>query len=268
MDVHVIDYYRPYSDQHPEGHFHKVIALHEAPDIDWEEISQQVPRLTRGWYELSRLKSQDRIDFTRDFWLSKIPFHPRLTNFLLGFFASLDDIGVYIIQKKFEDPLDVHLVYSLTGDSGFFHGEVPATTEEIIALQKGFPEIIFPLDYVAFLEIHNGFAKWTDTGITMTSKMLENYRAFQNMLANEDPLTSSKGEEINPQTLIPFYESYSMPFFQCFWAEWYPEVEMGNVYYSGLTKSVSDVYCPDCSTETMAFPTFTDWLIFYLEKIG
>lgn len=267
MDVHAVDYYRPYSEQHPDGHFHKVIPLHEAPDIDWKEISKQVPTLPRGWYELSRLSKEDRRDFTRDFWISKMPYHAKFTEFLVSFFESLDDIGVFIVQRKFEDPFEVHLVYSLSEDGGFFHGDIPAASDEILLMQKEFINYSFPLDYVAFLEIHNGFAKWTDTGITKIGKLKESYQAFQTMLANEEPLYTSKKEQIDPKTLIPFYESFGMPFFQCFWAEWYPEEEMGNVYYSGLTKSISDVHCADCSTETMAFPTFTDWFMFYLEKV-
>jgi hypothetical protein len=58
-----------------------------------------------------------------------------------------------------------------------------------------------------------------------------------------------------------------MPFYQCFWAEWYPEQEMGNVYYSGESKTISDVFGSFSSSETMAFTTFTDWLMFYLERI-
>ena len=58
-----------------------------------------------------------------------------------------------------------------------------------------------------------------------------------------------------------------MPFFQCFWLEWYPEDEMGNVYYSGVANTISDLAAKATSAENMAFPTFTDWLMFYLETI-
>lgn len=267
MDHHAVEYYTPYSDQHPQGHFHRVIALHDVPTIDWKEISNQVPRLSRGWFELSHLTQKDRIEFTRDYWISKLPYHPKQSEFLVNFFDSIDDIGVYIVQKKFNDPLEVHLVYSRSGDGGFFHGEPGASSDDLVALQRDFPNCIFPVDYLAFLQIHNGFAKWTDTGITGIGEMKSSYDSFQEMLSNEEPLRDQKGRSIDPKTLIPFYKSYGMPFFQCFWADWYPEEEMGNVYYSGLTKTISDVNCPDCSVEMMAYPTFTDWLMFYLEKI-
>lgn len=268
MDCHAVDYYRQYSDKLPQGHFHRVIALHDAPDIDWSKIAKMVPCSSKGWFELARLPVQDRIGFTREYWLSKFAYHPCLEDFLEKFFSSLDDIGVYIIQHKFEDPLTVHMVYSLSNDGGFFHGEPPAAQGEITKLQKQFSDYIFPQDYLTFLEIHDGFSKWMDTGIIKISEMRGGYEGFQEILENESPLVNSKGESINPKTLIPFYKSFGMPFFQCFWAEWYPDQEMGNVYYSGQTKSISEITCIDDGTETMAFPTFIEWLMFYLEKIN
>jgi len=267
MDSHVKEYYRAYSDETPQGHFHKVIALHDAPDIDWKEISKKVPNLNKGWYELAHLPVQDRIDFSRDYWLSKLPYHPNIQEFLNKFFESFDDIGVFIIQPKFEDPFEVHLVYSLKDDSGFFHGYPPATESEILSLQKEFPDFILPADYTAFLQIHNGFSKSTDTGIIPAWKLLESFKNFQSLFERGEPLFTTKGDPVNPQALIPFYESFGMPFFQCFWEEWYPDQEMGNVYYSGLTNTISDYKSGDAPTESMAFPTFLDWLMFYLEKI-
>ena len=78
MDTHAVEYYTPYSNTHPQGHFHSVVALHDAPDVDWKVISKQVPRLSRGWFELSHFPSKDRIEFTRDYWLGKSPFHPEI----------------------------------------------------------------------------------------------------------------------------------------------------------------------------------------------
>lgn len=267
MDYHIKEYYCPSSDESPRGNFHKVIALHEAPDIDWESLTAKIPSLCRGWYELAHLSVKDRIEFTRDFWLSKLPYHLKFPDFLMNFFDSLDDIGVFITQQKFDDPLDAHLVYSLKGNSGFYSGSPPISEEGVAQLQREFSEYIFPDDYLAFLKIHDGFSKTTDcTGIIKSSNMYKTYEKFQEMLAQES-LTTSQGAAVNPKTLIPFYESFGMPFFQCFWAEWYPENEMGNVYYSGTTKTISDVKTGDPSSESMAFPVFSDWLMFYLEQI-
>jgi hypothetical protein len=268
MDLHAIEYYSAYSEQGPHGHFHRVIALHDDPLMDWSEASKLVPSLNRGWYELSQLPVQDRIEFTREFWLTKLPYRAHLNEFLVSFFASLDDIGVFLTQQKYEDPFAIHLVYSLANNSGFFHGEGPADDLEIINLQKVFPNYILPADYLAFLRIHNGFAKLTDTGIIPSTHMKDGFEAFQKrLMEGQDPITTSDGVEVDPASLIPFYESFGMPFFQCFWRDWYPDQEMGNVYYSDLTRTISTCRKKDDCVETMAFETFTDWLMFYLEKI-
>lgn len=268
MDLHAVEYYSVYSEPGPHGHFRQVIALHDNPLLDWSDASKIAPGLCRGWYELAQLPTQDRIEFTRDFWLAKLPYHPNSNEFFTKFFASIDDVGVFLTQKNYEDPFIAHLVYSLAEDSGFFHGESAASEAEIINLQKEFPNYILPADYLAFLQIHNGFAKLTDTGMTPSTNMKESYQAFQKLLQEgEEPITTLKGASVNPKSLIPFYESFGMPFFQCFWGEWYPDQEMGNVYYSALARIIAPCEKKDESAETLAFQTFTDWLMFYLEKI-
>lgn len=270
MDHHVKEYFSQFHDDTPKGNFHKVLALHEDHSVSWDAVRELVPNFCRGWYELAHLKVEDRIEFSCDFWLSKLPYHPNLDNFLTQFFASLDDIGIYVVQRTFDDPFEASLVYSLRGDNGFFRGGLPATDQEINDLKKAFSEFILPSDYLAFLQIHNGFGKTTDcTGLTKTKCMPEKYESFQKILELEQgPLTTNLGRPVNPKMLIPFYESFGMPFFQCFWGEWYPEQEMGNVYYSGTTKTIFDVESSDPSMESMAFPTFLDWLMFYMERIG
>lgn len=268
MDHHVKEFYQQSSDEAPKGNFHKVIALHDSPDIDWENVKSMVPDLSKGWYELAHLSLKDRIAFTHDFWISRFPYTPGLDKFLDRFFDSLDDIGVYITQKKFDDPFEVSFIYSLKGDSGFYRGGLPISEKNLSSLQKFFGDLILPNDYFAFLQIHDGFCKTTDcTGITKSTRMRDSYQIFQDLVQKHGPIVTSKGREVDPKTLIPFYESFGMPFYQCFWADWYPEHEMGNVYYSGESKTISDVEGGGASTEIMAFPTFVDWLMFYLEKI-
>lgn len=267
MDRHAVEYYSPYSDEQPHGHFHQVIALHEERDLDWVEASTISPQLPKGWFELSHLSSRDRIDFVHEFWVAKLPYHPNLKNALFKFFTSLDDIGIFLTQVRNEEPFQPQMIYSLGEDSGFFKGEPFATEEATTHLQREFMDYILPGDYLSFLQIHNGFAKLTDTGILKSTEMKLNYLAFQDSLDNKYPILKPDGMVVNPKTLIPFYKSFGMPFFQCFWGEWYPENEMGNVYYSGVTNTISDCTKADCHVETMAFETFTDWFIFYLEKI-
>lgn len=268
MDVHALEFYSAYSETAPHGHFHHVIPLHDDPVMGWHSALKLAPKLSRGWYELAQLKTRDRIEFTRDYWLAKIPYCPHLMEFLFKFFARVDDVGVFLTQQTFDDPYQPHLVYSLADNSGFFHGESPATDSEIISLQKDFLNYILPADYLAFLQIHNGFAKLTDTGITPSFLMKAGYDAFQKIISGgQEPISTKEGAIVNPATLIPFYESFGMPFFQCFWGEWYPDQEMGNVYYSIPVRKISPSKKKGECEETMSFETFTDWLMFYLEKI-
>lgn len=266
MDHHLKEFYHQSSGDTPRSNFHSVIPLHLSQDIDWEELKEKIPSLMRGWYELAHLSAADRIEFTKDYWLSKLPYRQGLDESLGKFFSALDDIGVYITQKKFDDPYVAHLVYSIKGDGGFFCGGAPVTERGLMDLKDFFQNEILPKDYLAFLQVHNGFCKTTDsTGIIKTEDVPQTYLDLQRMQG--EPIMTTQGTFINPKSLIPFYESFGMPFYQCFCAEWYPEDEMGNVYYSREAKTISDIYTGTSSIETMAFPTFTDWLLFYLEKL-
>lgn len=269
MDEHIDEYYSQSSDQFPEGNFHSCIALHEAADVDWETVSKKVPILSRGWYELSQLFPKDRVQFSLDYWLTKLPYHPHVDEHLTDFFGALDDIGIFLIQKNPDDPFDVNMAYSLRGNRGFYRGNAPANEVDLIDLQKLFPNYILPEDYLAFLQIHDGFCKTTDcTGITSSKNINQRYQEFQELLEGQDTVKTRAGKVVEPQSLIPFYESFGMPYYQCFWAEWYPKQEMGNVYYSASENTISDpLSLPTISSEHMAFPTFLDWLFFYLEQI-
>ncbi|MEC7840038.1 MAG: SMI1/KNR4 family protein [Chlamydiota bacterium] len=268
MDYHFKEFFHEFSEDLPTGNFHKVIALHEAPDITWKSISEQVPSLSRAWFELAQLTKQDRIEFLNEYWQSKLPYHHNLSDFLTNFFGRLDEIGIFITQKKFDDPFEAQLVYSLTGDSGFYRGAPPASEVEIQELQASFSDVILPQDYLTFLQIHNGFFKTTDsTGLTTALEMKKCYDDFQEMFKDQGTIYTQNNQPVNPNTLIPFYKSFGMPFYQCFWSEWYPENEMGVVYFSETTKTVSDVSDGGTTFEHLCFPTFTDWLIFYLEPI-
>lgn len=268
MDEHIGQYFEEFSEHSLDGNFHRVLAVHEKPDIQWEMVEQLHPRIPRGWYELARLPSKDRIEFVLEFWLSQLPFHPQANESLSKFFGMIDDIGIYLTQKTFEHPFEAYLVYSLAGNKGFYRGGIPATEDEVRATQAYFPEYILPEDYLSFLKIHNGLWKTIDeTGLLNTYAMQNVYVNFQEMLELQGDLMTPEGKGINPKALIPFYESFGMPFFQCFWGEWYPLQEMGNVYYSGETNTISRTGNGELGEESMSFPTFQDWLFFYLESI-
>lgn len=268
MDRHIAEFYRNRADGVPNGHFHQVIALHEAKGISWKEVETKLPHLCKGWYELSRLSLNDRVEFTKEYWISKLPFNPRLSQAFDVFFKRLDDICIYLVQKTFDSPFEAHMIYSIKENSGFFMGRCGATEEELLSFKKAFPDVVFPEDYLAFLQIHNGFSKTTDTGLYRAEEMRTRFDQFQALVTvHEGVLTTLDELPVEPQSLIPFYSSFGMPFFQCFWSEWYPEGEMGNVYYSEAANTISILASKATSVENMAFPTFVDWLLFYLETI-
>ncbi len=249
-------------------HFHKVIALHEEPDLTWEFLNSQVPALPRGWYELSRLPASYRIEFTRDYWLSKIPNTLRdnenLERRIISFFDELEELGIYATQTSPGLPFDVHMVYGLKDAAAFFNGSPPASLDTINNLEKQFGTISFPRDYLNFLQIHDGFCKYTDTGLIKTRDMVKTYLKFQQLLGDE-VIVAAQGQIINPSSLIPFYESYGLHCYQCFFTDWYEGEEMGNVFFSEQEKLMSNFLDANHLQENMAFPTFLDWLLFYLE---
>lgn len=267
VDEHIREFFSQASDKAPQGNFHSVIALHDDPEITWKSLEKRLPNLCKGWFELSRLPSKDRIDFTRDYWLTTLPYKPKNHEALIVFFGQLDDIGIFIVQKKFDDPYECRFVYSLQNGKGFYHGGIGLKEREIESLQKIFPDVLIPEDFRLFLQIHNGFSKSTDTGVLRVEEFEECYRRFQQLLEAGDPVLLEDGSSVDPKSLIPFYESFGMPVFQCFWKDWYPEQEMGNVYYSNFTRSISDGRTGKIGAEKLAFPTFLDWLCFYLEGI-
>lgn len=273
MDYHIKEFYSQSSDDFSTGNFHQVIDLNDSPGLSWNEIKQKVPRLNKGWYELAHLPLEDRIEFTREFWLATLPYHPKMQEFITRFFNSLDDIAVFITQKQFDDKYDAQMVYSISNDGGFFRGFLPVHDDELTQFQGDFPDFIFPQDYLSFLRVHNGFCKATDsTGIFKVETMRENYTQFQTMIkAINANVTTERGLLVDPKTLIPFYESFGMPFFQCFWGEWYPQnvSGMGNVYFSVTSNTISDpLNYEEATSLNMAFTTFIDWLMFYLERIA
>ncbi len=269
LDEHVSEYYSQFSDPTPSGNFLDVIALHDRSDLSFKDVCLKVPNFSRGWFELSHLNRIDRLEFLRDFWLSKLPYHKDLKATVSQFFSSLDDIGIYLSNKRAQDPYLAEMVYSRKNGGGFFRGALPATEEQLERLKIEFSGFYFPSDYLAFLQIHNGFSKATDTtGITPTNQMKELYLELQEMLVERDVALKFKGKPVEPKSLIPFYESFGMPFFQCFLSEWRPLNEIGNVYFSANTLEISDLKKGAKGAESLAFETFFEWLAFYLDQIN
>lgn len=271
MDENIHKFYPSFSGSQEEGLFYKIIALHENPDLDWQLLTTQVPILPRGWFELSRLPKEDRIEFTKAFWLAKLPLENDLEgnieSGILRFFDHLDDIGIFLTKLNPSSPFEVHMVYSRQNHGGFLHGFPPASKEAINNFTKQFGKFTFSRDYLAFLEIHDGFCKYTDRGIIKTKEMAKTYLKFQSMLSSIS-LMNEERELIDAAQLIPFYESFELHCYQCFYADWHPNEEgMGNFFFSVAEKILNEIFENARIEDPLAFNTFMDWLVFYLEDV-
>jgi len=251
-------------------HFHKVIALQERPDLAWEQIRAQVPLLPRGWFELSRLGQEDRVDFTRDFWLTTLPFSAeqgtRLEERMLDFFELVEDVGIFLTQTMENLPFDVHMIYTIQDDVGFFHGAPPASEQARETLIRQFGSVEFPEDYLAFLGIHDGFSKMADSGLIRLRDMARTYQRFQQLLSQE-VIVTPEGEVVHPGSLIPFYEAYGLHCYQCFFTEWFTDREMGNVFFSQSEKLMSNYLDEESLENNGAFASFLHWLVHYIEDL-
>lgn len=267
MNSHVHRFYRKFADeQAPIRLYHEVIGLNEAPRFSWDDLSKKAPSLPKGWYELSRLNTGDRVEFIRDYWLSTLPYLPHVHDFLEKFFSKLDDIGIYLTQLRFDSSFESEIVYSLKDGSCFYHGSPPCSEEEIKSLKIEFEEVL-PEDFLAFLKIHDGFSKHSDTGIikrkhlnTVRKQLLDEIKQLQREF-------TLQGKSVDPVDLIPFYESFGRPSYQCFFALWTPSEQAGNIYCSPAENTLSNIQDRNGWQENLAFPTFLDWLVFYLESI-
>lgn len=261
MNTLVRDFYLAQGKSEPL--FHEVHFLSESP-ITWDDACQKTTELPRGWFELCRLSTDDRIEFVRDFWLNLLPYHPTFHLFLQDFFQKLDDVGVVLSQWRKEAPFAIEMVYSLKDNRSFFRGLPPAEETDLDELRSSVPSP-FPHDYVSFLRIHNGFGKLSELGLMKAQDVLEAKQRLMDQFLWADKPIRSGSHAIDPSTLIPFYESYGLGSYQCFYNEWYPGNEMGNVYLSGIDYTISETNDRKGWADQMAFPTFLDWLAFYLE---
>jgi len=262
MNALVRDFYHTTAKE-GEPVFHSVLFLSECKK-SWEEVKTKCACLPRGWYELCQLPAEDRIIFTRDYWIDRLPYHPVFCAFLSSFFARLDDVGAVLCQESPSAPWRAEMVYSLKGDQSFFRGRPPCDEEDLDAL-KAHLSIPLPRDYLAFLEIHNGFGKLSEMGLLGAKELITTkQRLLDAWLSNDRALTQG-GRLVDPSLLIPFFSFFGTESYQCFYADWYPGNEMGNVYLSGIDYTVSD--CSDRNewSDQLAFPTFLDWMAFYME---
>lgn len=243
----------------------EAIFLSDHKDLLWEEISEKVPDLPRGWFELSRISVEERIEFVSGLWLDRLPFHPKVYPFLSHFFSRLDDIAIVVVKQGFD--AQPEMVYSLADNSSFFRGFPPATEEDVRQFRSEIGAII-PHDYLSFLRLHNGFGKLSEQGLIRMEEISPVRERMKGILLHQDKVIQRKGHIVDPDALIPFYEDYGLNSFQCFFADWYPGSEMGNVYLSGINYTVSDLTDRQNWVEQLAFPCFLEWLVYYLEGMS
>jgi len=248
-----------------EANFQEVLFLSEDKDVDWEELSERVPDLPRGWFELSRVSCSERIEFVCDFWLDRLPFLPMAHSALFHFFSGLDDIAIVIVKK--EGQWQPEMVYSLADGSTFFRGWPPAIDEDV-RIFKNEMGLALPRDYLAFLHLHNGFGKLSEMGLLCMEDVGRARQRVREILWTVDQEILWDGRIVDPEDMIPFYEDYGLNSFQCFFSDWYPNSEMGNVYLSGINYTISDTSDRRNWAEAKAFPSFLEWLVDYLEGMS
>lgn len=249
-----------------ESNFVEAKILSEQP-MTWEELTQKPTDLPRGWFELARISARDRIDFISDFWLNSFPFRPAAHPLLTDFFSRLDDIAVVLRKEKDDDLLSAELVYSLADNSCFFRG-LPSATDADIAELKLEMGALLPRDYIAFLHIHNGFGKLSDLGVLKIEDVPEARRRVMELILEAEAPVKSGDVTVDAGALIPFFEVYGLSSFQCFYTDWYPGSEMGNVYLSGVDYTISDTNDWRSGHDTLSFPTFLNWLAQYLQGMN
>ncbi len=250
-----------------ENGFCEVRILSEEPNCSWEEVNEIAFDCPRGWYELSRVLPQDRIEFTRDFWLDRIPYHPSAHPAFFEFFEGLDDVAVVMVRRREEEPMDVELVYSLADNRSFFRGKPPIHEMEM-AECKAELNVNLPRDYLSFLKIHNGFGKLSEMGLLEMQDIPDARRRLIDLVLKSENELKSGDNVVDPGALIPFYEALGLSSFQCFYSDWYPGSEMGNVYFSGIDEMLSDVSQKRAWIENLAFPTFSEWLGYFVQGMS
>lgn len=258
MNLLIEKFYSP-----KESGFKEVIFLSEESEASFEDLCLTALDLPRAWYELSRISARDRVEFTREFWLDRIPYHPAAHPLFFAFFEKLSDVMVVLTRSMENEPMDAELVYSLRDGSSFFRGRPPCESGELMDLED-LLQVNLPRDFLSFLRIHDGFGKLSEMGLIEALEIPETKRRVMDRILKSEKRIFSGNKEVDPGSLIPFFEALGLSSFQCFYKDWYPGSEMGNVYFSGIEDTVSDISDKKTWMEKKAFSSFSEWLAHYL----
>ncbi len=114
----------------------------------------------------------------------------------------------------------------------------------------------------AFIKIHNGFGKLSELNLLNLEDIPSARRKIREMVLKAPHPVKSGETVVDPSSLVPFFEVSGLSSYQCFYADWYPGNEMGNVYFSGIDYTVSNTSKREAWYDNGAFPTFLEWLLF------
>ena len=146
-------------------------------------------------------------------------------------------------------------------------GEPPCGDADIQELRNEI-DVSLPRDYLSFLKIHNGFGKLSEMGMLEIQEIADARRRVIEMILKTEKRVRSGELIVDAGALFPFFEALGLSSFQCFYSDWYPGSEMGNVYLSGIDYTISDVSNKKSWVENLAFPTFSEWLSYYLQGMN
>lgn len=229
----------------------EIIFLCDEPPCGFEEGKKKAPRLTKGWHELCQLEEDIRFELIRDYWFNALPVIPTFRAFIDRFFAKVEKIGIISTSGG------IFMTYTLKDRSECFFGGPPLIDDEIETL-KGEVDVSLPEDFCRFYRIHNGFFKGGDTGIYSSGVLVEEAQRFKQL----GRLLKLGSQKVPTDLILPFYRSFGLDVYQCFYKEWYPDGGMGNILCSLSEETLSDP-----NRDPMAFPTFLEWLTFYMEEV-
>ena len=91
-------------DRSQEPHFQEVRFLHEEEALSWEDIERV--GLPRSWFELSRISPENRVEFSREYWLSRLTYHPIATGRIENFFDQAHAVEWEEVLHSFHQEID------------------------------------------------------------------------------------------------------------------------------------------------------------------
>ncbi|HSX12878.1 MAG TPA: SMI1/KNR4 family protein [Chlamydiales bacterium] len=248
-----------------DSNIQEVLFLCEEKNLDWSTILEKNPDIPRGWFELSRITPEERIEFVSDSWANRLPFHPIAERAFSHFFSRLDDIAIVIVKRNAD--VFAEMVYSFADNRSFFRGLPPAVEEDVRMFKSEIGARV-PFDYQSFLRLHNGFGKLSEIEIIPMEEVFAAREIVRKLVDDPAHAIDWQNHGVDPDSLIPFFEDFGLNSFQCFFSDWYPYSDMGNVYLSGIHYTLSDTSDRSRWQEQLAFPNFLEWLAYYLEGMN